>query len=235
MSERRQVSILTADAVFGRLLLLELESRGLNVSLSERSEEETRAAVAIVDLDSAAIPPEGSYNYLIGFSRLPALSADADARRCSMILRRPFRMSLLRREVFSRLDLPIAEHSEIPRALPSEETDPPTELTAFGLSCGTRSATLTPTERRLFRSLADANGDAVARSELERIAGDKSKGNLEVHLCAVRKKLREIGSDVTVESVRRVGYRLISVGKSGKPLDIISREWYNKDSSDSKT
>ena len=101
---RPQVAVLSADDRFARLLQLELEAWQLTVRTGQKADSDG-AEVAIVDLDSAEIPTGGNYGYLIGFSRLPALSADADARRCAMILRRPFRMSLLRQEVLAHLSV----------------------------------------------------------------------------------------------------------------------------------
>lgn len=208
---REQILILSEDAVFARLLQLELERLGLRVSVRCAWEDGASAQVAVVDLDSATVPPEGACGYCIGFSRLPALSADEDGRRCAMILRRPFRMSLLRREVLLQLGPCVS-------SAPSEEGGHSAHPTLFpeGLRCGGRSVALTPTEQRLFRLLSEAEGETVSREAAEGTLLSVGKGTLEVHLCDLRKKLRRIDAAARIEAVRGVGYRLIFAEKEEK-------------------
>lgn len=208
---REQVLILSEDAVFARLLQLELERLGLRVTARCALEDGAHAQVAVVDLDSATVPPEGACGYCIGFSCLPALSADEDGRRCAMILRRPFRMSLLRREVLSQLGACVPSALAGDGGLPARPT-----LSSEGLRCGGRSVALTPTEQRLFRLLSEAAGQTVPRETAEGALLSSGKGTLEVHLCDLRKKLRQIGAAARIEAVRGVGYRLILAEKEEK-------------------
>lgn len=208
---RPQVAILSADDRFARLLQLELEAWQLTVRTGQTADR-SGAEVAIVDLDSAEVPPEETYGYLIGFSRLPALSADADARRCAMILRRPFRMSLLRREVLAHLFARSAESAGEPECAAREVLS----LTENGLVCGTVTVPLTPTERRMAALLLEAKGKAVTRAALEAVTDSPSAGGIAVYICGIRKKLREAGIGTTVETVRGVGYCLSCAEKSRK-------------------
>ena len=208
---RPQVAILSADDRFARLLQLELEAWQLTVRTGQTADR-SGAEVAIVDLDSAEVPPEETYGYLIGFSRLPALSADADARRCAMILRRPFRMSLLRREVLAHLFARSAESAGEPECAAREVLS----LTENGLVCGTVTVPLTPTERRMAALLLEAKGKAVTRAALEAVTDSPSAGGIAVYICGIRKKLREAGIGTTVETVRGVGYCLSFTKKSRK-------------------
>lgn len=219
---RYQVSVLTADAVFGRMLVLEFEGWHLSVVVGERLDPDSSAEVTIVDLDSAPLPEPEQYGYLIGFSRLPAASADEDARRCSMILRRPFRMRLLRREVLSRLGAVALTGAAAP-----QESLFAVSLTPEGIRAGDRTLPLTPQERTLFSALLDARGETVPRQRLAEISGIGSRGEIEVYICFLRRKLRQISGAEMIETVRGVGYRLKSPEKSGKALDIIFPEWYN--------
>lgn len=203
-----QVEILSADDRFARLLQLELEAWQVTARAAENADPDG-AEVVIVDLDSTEIPPEGSYGYLIGFSRLPALSADADARRCAMILRRPFRMSLLRQEVLAHLSVSAAPVRE-------ERPNAPVVLTEVGLRCGNRTVPLTPTERRMAALLLDADGKAVSRAALDAVSDCPSEGKTAVYICGIRKKLRAAGIGLQIETVFGVGYCLIAAGKSGK-------------------
>lgn len=204
---RYQVLILTADTLFGRMLQLEFVGWHLTAGLAAGLTGEC-ADVAVVDLDSAPVPPEGDCGYLIGFSRLPALSADEEARRCAMILRRPFRMSLLRQEVLSHLGAALPEPRQVPQA-PRSLT-----LTTDGVQYGDRSVSLTPTERALTDALLQAGGEPVPRATLEALLRKPGKGKLEVYLCSVRRKLRSTGIPAEPEPVRGVGYRLIFPEKS---------------------
>lgn len=207
---RYQVLILTGDTVFGRMLQLEFEGWHLTAGLASGQEAAGSADVTIVDLDSASVPPEGSYGYLIGFSRLPAVSADEDARRCAMILRRPFRMSLLRREVLSGLGTVPQER------IPESGNAPGLCLSGAGLACGGRTVSLTPTERRLTELLLRADGKPVPRAELAAQMEAPAKGKLEVYLSSVRKKLRGVCAGASLECVRGVGYCLIPDAKKAK-------------------
>lgn len=207
---RNQVLILTGDTVFGRMLQLEFEGWHLTTGLAEQPEAAGDADVTVVDLDSASVPPEGSYGYLIGFSRLLAVSADEDARRCAMILRRPFRMSLLRREVLSGLGTAPRERE------PERGEGPGLRLTGAGLTCGGRTAALTPTERRLTALLLRADGAPVPRDGLAAQMDAPAKGKLEVYLSSVRKKLKDVCAGASLECVRGVGYCLIPDIKKAK-------------------
>lgn len=74
---------------------------------------------------------------------------------------------------------------------------------------GHRRLPLTLTELRLLRELAAMDYDVVARDALEGCisgVGGARRRALDVHICALRKKLRAVG--LMVESVRGVGYRL---------------------------
>lgn len=221
MTVRYHVLLLTADATFGRMLQLELEAWQLSVFLSEAVAPDVTAAVTVVDLDSAGVPPEPACGYLIGFSRLPALSADEEARRCSMILRRPFQMSLLRREVLSQLAGIACIGAEAPQALPQ-----PLLLTEQGAACGALTVALSPTERAILSALLQAHGAPVPRAELTALLGQEARagagGELTVYICTLRKKLRQLECQAALCTVRGVGYRLISSEKSGKHLTSFS-------------
>lgn len=206
---RYRVLILTGDRLFGRMLQLEFEGWHLPVGLSECWGAADEADVMIVDLDSADVPPEESYGYLVGFSRFPAVSADADARRCAMILRRPFRMSLLRREVLAGL-------RGIPDGRPHQPVVVPLRLEGGALVCGGERVDLTPTESRLAEALLSAGGETVSRGTLEALLEASGRGVLEVYICTVRKKIRQICPGAALECVRGVGYRLIPDVKNAK-------------------
>lgn len=204
---RYQVLIFTTDTLFGRMLQLEFESLHLTAGVTAGLTGSC-SDVAVADLDSAPVPPERDCGYLIGFSRFPALSADEEARRCAMILRRPFRMSLLRQEVLSHLGAALPESRQSPQASGTLAVMPD------GVRYGDRAAALTPTELALTEALLQAGGEPVQRAALEALLCRPGKGKLEVYLCTVRRKLREAGIPAVPEPVRGVGYRLIFREKS---------------------
>lgn len=68
---------------------------------------------------------------------------------------------------------------------------------------------LTLTEFKILRELATEENKVISRGEIQsRVFGSTEVSNrsLDVHVCAIRKKLHANGLDI--ESVRRVGYRL---------------------------
>lgn len=207
---RYQVAILTADTRFARLLQLEFEAWHLSVGLMQDDGPQDAADVLLVDLDSAEVPQESRYGYLIGFSRLPAISADADARRCALILRRPFRMSLLRWEVLSALSAGSAKQVQ------DDGEREVLTLTADGVRCGERTVRLTPTERQLLSLLLEANGNTVPKDGMDAVTGDTGNGATAVYICEIRKKLSQAGLRTTVGTVRGVGYCLETAEKNRK-------------------
>lgn len=69
--------------------------------------------------------------------------------------------------------------------------------------------TLTLTEYKILRTLSTDQEAIVSRTEIQnQVFGDAqiSKRSLDVHICALRKKLRPVGLDIS--SVRGVGYGL---------------------------
>ena len=69
--------------------------------------------------------------------------------------------------------------------------------------------TLTPTEFKILRELATEDGQPVSRARIQaQVFGAErfSKRSLDVHICALRKKLKAMNLDIT--SARGVGYLL---------------------------
>ncbi len=78
--------------------------------------------------------------------------------------------------------------------------------------CGGRSLPLSPKEYDLLEVLLRNAGRVLSRGQLlERVWGYDYEGDertVDVHLSWLRRKLREAGSTVRIETVRGVGYRL---------------------------
>ena len=74
---------------------------------------------------------------------------------------------------------------------------------------GERRIPLTLTEFKILRELATEEAKVISRQEIQaRVFGSErlSTRSLDVHVCALRKKVRTVGLDI--DSVRGVGYRL---------------------------
>lgn len=82
---------------------------------------------------------------------------------------------------------------------------------AHGISGGNRRVDLTPTEFRLLATLMARPGEVVRRRSLILAAWPDgaavSENTLDVYLSRLRHKIREIGTDSTIVTLRGVGYR----------------------------
>jgi DNA-binding response OmpR family regulator len=78
--------------------------------------------------------------------------------------------------------------------------------------CGDREAALTPTEFRVLAALAARPGVVVRRRELVRAAWPDGAivhdNTLDQYVARLRRKLRELGDDLTIVTAHGVGYRL---------------------------
>ena len=86
------------------------------------------------------------------------------------------------------------------------------DLGTSNLLCGSRSVRLSAKEFDVMRYLFQARGSIVSKeSILARVWGYDSnavENNVEVYIGFLRKKLGSIGSNVTIQSFRRLGYQL---------------------------
>ena len=71
---------------------------------------------------------------------------------------------------------------------------------------------LSPTEFRLLALLLGRRGEVVRRRELREagwpVGGIVQDNTLDQYVARIRRRLREVGADVEVSTVRGVGYRL---------------------------
>lgn len=96
---------------------------------------------------------------------------------------------------------PPNEHSRL-------EVDP----VIHGVRFGSRRASLTPTEFRILASLAARPGAVVRRRELREagwpVGAIVHDNTIDAYILRLRHKLRELGADEQIETVRGVGYLL---------------------------
>ena len=83
---------------------------------------------------------------------------------------------------------------------------------AHAVHVGSRSARLTPTEFRLLAALAGRSGGVVRRGELRSAAWPAGAivhdNTIDAYIARLRRKLREVASEESIETVRGVGYVL---------------------------
>jgi len=83
---------------------------------------------------------------------------------------------------------------------------------SHALRCGTRSASLTPTEFRILAALAARPGAVVRRTELTATAWPEGAivhaNTLDAYIGRLRRKLDGVASPRAIETVRGVGYAL---------------------------
>lgn len=168
-----------------------------------------RADVVILDLDSASAPSADQYRRMIGFSRRPAMNSP-DARSCSMILRRPFQMSLLRREVLVQLDRKWTGSAEIPfRRVSPERRQIKLDQAALKLVCDGREILLTPKEFAVLGCLMEHRGSPVSRESLaDAIASDGEGNETDVYVCYLRRKTDGLPNGRLIQTVRGKGYQI---------------------------
>lgn len=203
-----RVVILSEDTVFARMLELELTQLQIQTVSVSHLQDNAQADVVVLDLDGASAPRPEQYRRLIGFSRHSAMNVP-DACLCSMILRRPFRMSLFRREVLAQLEqgggtaiLPI-------RTLSSEKRPITLHKEALAVTCDGQTVSLTPTELSIMDYLLAHRGEAVSRALLAEVAGCSRNGNeIDVYICYLRRKTDGLPCGRLIRTVRGKGYQI---------------------------
>ncbi len=200
-----QVVILSEDVQFARMLELEFAWCRLSVLAAAALCEQDRTDVLVLDLDSATAPPSDRYRKMIGFSRRPAISSEA-ARSCSMILRRPFRMSLLRREVLEQTgegtawrEAPVTPLRQTARELHLNREE-------SILICDGERIAVSPTECEVLACLLERRGNAVSRETLSEKIGKTETNKTDVYICYLRRKTDGLPNGRLIKTVRGKGY-----------------------------
>lgn len=202
-----RVVILSEDPVFARMLELEIAGMRVSVTSASRMEETDSADVLILDLDSVAAPASEHYRKMIGFSRRPAVVSQ-QARSCSLILRRPFRMSLLRREVLAQLELEGEGERVILPASPEKRSIRLLEDEQL-LECDGRRIPLTPNEQAVLRLLLRHRGSPVSGKALAAEIGCAEGNEAVVYVCYLRRKTDELPGGRLIRTVRGKGYQIL--------------------------
>lgn len=198
---RGNVLILSQDAVFARMLELELEAMHFSVALNSAPAGRQNDLI-LVDLDSASIPRKVGEARIVGFTRHFEVSALDAERRCSMILHRPFQMRVLREEV-ALLDATAEEREEQKGAENLEIT-----LKGNILTLGEKALTLRPKESAVMSCLLANRGTAVSREQLSALIGESETNKTDVHVCYLRRKIATHTDRPIIKTVRGKGYKI---------------------------
>ena len=198
---RGNILILCEDAVFARMLELELSSMHFSVALNAAPGARENDLI-LVDLDSVSIPQRvGNSTRIVGFTRHFEVSGLDAKRRCSMILHRPFQMRVLREEV---------AHLEA-----SEQKEQKGEANAFTLSLtgntltlGEATVTLRPKESAVMSCLLANRGSAVSREMLSAFVGESTTNKTDVYVCYLRRKIATVTERPIIKTVRNKGYQI---------------------------
>ncbi len=200
---RGNILILSEDAVFARMLELELGAMHFSVAINSAPAARENDLI-LVDLDSASIPQKtGNDARIVGFTRHFEVSQLDAERRCSMILHRPFQMRVLREEV-SLLDATAEEREQ-------QKNDQSThEIALLGnqLTLGEHTLTLRPKETVVFSALLAKRGEAVSREELSTRIGESSANKVDVYICYLRRKIATVTERAIIKTVRGGGYKI---------------------------
>ena len=200
---RGNILILSEDAVFARML--ELELAAMNFSVAVNSVPTAKECdLILVDLDSASIPQKtGNNARIVGFTRNFEVSQLDAERRCSMILPRPFQLRVLREEV--ALLNPTPQEKE-----GSERGREGLEILLNGnqLTLGKDVLTLRPREASILSALLANRGAVVSREELSALIGESSANKTDVHVCYLRRKIATVTERPIIKTVRGKGYRI---------------------------
>lgn len=82
----------------------------------------------------------------------------------------------------------------------------------LSLFCGSQSFKLTLKESQLLEMLMDARGGVISKDRIiEKVWGFDSEAedrHVEVYISFLRKKLKALGANTSIETVRGIGYAL---------------------------
>ena len=202
-----KISILSSDTLFARMLLIEIEGLGksFGVELNNYDPSESDALV-VLDLDSPYADGVFATTNIIGFSKNEKSVAPEKAKKCKILLHRPFLIS----KFLEQIELFTKNGAE---AQIAEDTDEHVEKRLCFLRDGLvtidgRGVHLSENEYALLEMLNENIENPVSREELGR-ALSSNEGNIcDVYICKLRRKLEAGGSERFIYTVRSKGYML---------------------------
>lgn len=205
------VAILSTDRRFAEMLMAEFTFLRISARIAETAEAAKGASLVLLDLDTVHTPPKDFGGRMIGFTKSAALSPHHAGRECTIILRRPFELRLLRREVAALLTDPQdreASLSDERRVASSSRPALILDRTRGVLSYGETVIPLGPNEAAIMDCLLAHRGEPVSRELLAERIGRSDANKLEVYICYLRRKMRVLPEGERIVTVRKQGYMM---------------------------
>ena len=197
---KQLIRLLCNDTDLSRMAALLLSDSGYEVISSPAH------CPLVIDLDSAPLPGDRKYTAIVGICRTPAELEASVAAKCRTIVSRPLDFAALLAAVEDAVHNVNKQTFAPPRA--HRAPDLVLNTAELTLSCGGRQVKLTPAEAALFTLLSDKRGEAVSYAQLAEAVGISCSNKVEVHVCALRRKLGQIYSRPLITTVRGQGYKL---------------------------
>lgn len=208
---KQSVVILSKDRLFAEMLALEISMLRLHATVAEDAKQAFAAEIVIWDLDSTDPPHRSSYRRLIGFTKQSTLSNRHAGRECSLILRRPFELLLLRQEVLNLLhdlDDPSIQNGFSGERMPMDR-QMHIDLERAVLLYGEDVIPLSPTEAQILDCLVENRGRVVSRKTLSDRIGDSCTNKVDVYVCYLRRKMKTVAEKDRIVTVRNQGYTIL--------------------------
>lgn len=160
----------------------------------------------VIDLDSAPLPGDRKYTAVVGICRNPLSLEPSVASKCRTVVGRPLDFD----EFLAAVDDAVNNVNKQTFTPPRAHRAPDLILNTadLTLSCGGRQVKLTPAEAALYSLLSSKRGEAVSYAQLSEAVGVSGSNKVEVHVCALRRKLGQIYSRPLIVTVRGAGYKL---------------------------
>lgn len=202
-----KISVLSNDTLFGKMLLLEIESlkKGCDVELNNYDYSDNEAIV-VLDLDSPYANGAFATTNIIGFSKNEKASSPESIKKCRVLLHRPFLIS----KFLEQIEL-LSKNGE-DFILESEFSEPEGQRLCFlrdGLiTLDGRGVHLSDNEYALLEKLYENIENPVSREELGKALSSADGNICDVYICKLRLKLEAGGSERFIYTVRSKGYML---------------------------
>lgn len=203
------VAVLSTDRRFAEMLMAEFTFLRISARIAETAEAAKGASLVLWDLDTVHTPPKGFGGRMIGFTKSSALSPHHAGRECTIILRRPFELRLLRREVAALLTDPQDGEASLSKdRVPSSRPTLILDRARGVLSYGETVIPLGPNEAEIMDCLLAHRGEPVSRELLAERIGRSDANKPEVYICYLRRKMRVLPEGERIVTVRKQGYMM---------------------------
>ena len=202
--------VLSSDRLFSEMLIAEFDFLQIPARVTENAADVKSAELVLWDMDTVHTAPKGCVRWIIGFTKSSALSANHAGRECTLVLRRPFELRLLRREIDNLWNSSDKgrEKNVSAQEAPAERTELFLDAARSTLCYGDTVIPLGPNEARVMECLLEHRGEAVSRDTLSERIGASSANKVEVYVCYLRRKMRQLPEGERIVTLRGQGYAM---------------------------